>query len=92
MNAIAGSAVPRLLPGIRLRRDLVRDQWVLLAPERVIELDDVAYEVLSRIDGEASVDSVVDALAEAFDADRAEVAADVAELIDDLVGKRVLTT
>ncbi|WP_049622797.1 pyrroloquinoline quinone biosynthesis peptide chaperone PqqD [Frateuria defendens] len=90
MSALAGSAVPRLLPGMRLRRDLVRDQWVLLAPERVIELDDIAYEVVSRIDGVRSVDALVDILAAEFDADRAQVAADVLDLLDDLVAKRVL--
>nr|WP_237561504.1 pyrroloquinoline quinone biosynthesis peptide chaperone PqqD [Frateuria defendens] len=75
---------------MRLRRDLVRDQWVLLAPERVIELDDIAYEVVSRIDGVRSVDALVDILAAEFDADRAQVAADVLDLLDDLVAKRVL--
>ena len=34
---LAGVARPRLPRGVRLKHDDVRDEWLLLAPERVLE-------------------------------------------------------
>lgn len=90
MTALAPSDVVRLAPGVRLHRDAVREQWVLLAPERVIELDDIAYEVLSRLDGQRDIDALVALLAHDFQADPAEIRSDVLELLDTLIGKRML--
>lgn len=79
--------MPKLPRGVRLKRDDVRDQWLLLAPERVIKLDMIAHEILKRCDGKAQVASIVDGLALNFSADRAQVDADVRELLQGLVDK-----
>lgn len=82
---------PRLAPGVRLHFDRTRDAWVLLAPERVLETEGPASEILRRCDGSRTVSQLIDELATIYNADRAEIAADVTELLAELVGKRMLS-
>jgi len=81
---------PALAPHVRLRFDAARQSWVLLAPERVVLLDETAHAVLSRVDGATRADAIAAALAEEYDAPVAEIAADVAALLDDLRGQGLL--
>jgi len=83
-------ARPRLAPGVRLKYDEARTCWVLLAPERVLMPDETALEVLQRLDGKKSIDDLVGELATAYDADRGEILADVTDLLNGLLEKRVL--
>jgi len=78
------SAAPSLAPQVRLRHDAARGQWVLLAPERVVVLDEIAHAILSRVDGQTSIEAIVAALAREYDAAEAEIAADVREALEDL--------
>ena len=87
---ISGDAVPRLPRGVRLRYEERRGEWMLLAPERVLKPDGIAIEILKRCDGEASLDAIIDGLAEQFEADRDEVARDVREFVAELAAKRML--
>jgi pyrroloquinoline quinone biosynthesis protein D len=82
---------PRLAPGVRLHFDKTRDAWVLLAPERVLETEGPASEILRRCDGSRTVPQIIDELAAVYNADRAEIAGDVSDLLADLVAKRMLT-
>ncbi len=81
---------PHLPRGVRLRHDETRGQWTLLAPERVLQLDPIAVEVLKRCTGEASLAAIVDDLAATFAADRARIDADVRAMLAGLVEKKVL--
>jgi coenzyme PQQ biosynthesis protein PqqD len=83
-------ARPRLAPGVRLKYDEARACWVVLAPERVLMPDETALEVLQRLDGQKTVDALVNELVTAYDADRGEILADVTELLNGLLEKRVL--
>lgn len=85
-------AVPRLARGAKLREDKARGRWVVLAPERLFVPDETALEVLKLLDGARSVDAVVDDLAARFAAPREEIAADVLEMLRDLVEKGVVTS
>lgn len=87
---IAGSAVPRLPRGIRLRYDEARAEWILLAPERVLKPDPIALQILQRCDGSATLDEIIDGLAAEFGAERTEIAGDVREFLSDLAAKRML--
>ena len=60
---IGEDSVPRLPRGVKLRFDKQRDQWVVLAPERVFVPDPIALEIIKRCDGEATVGAIVDDLA-----------------------------
>jgi pyrroloquinoline quinone biosynthesis protein D len=74
-------------PGVRLHEDRARARWVVMAPERMLVPDEIALEVLRLVDGTRDLDSIVDALAAKFAAPRAEIATDVAALLDDMAEK-----
>jgi pyrroloquinoline quinone biosynthesis protein D len=84
MTEIADAARPYLPRGVRLTHDKARDRWLLLAPERVIELDDIALAILRLCDGATPLSDIADRLAETYTADRAEILADVREMLADL--------
>lgn len=44
-------SIPFLPRGVRLHHDNVRGQEVLLGPERALMLDQIACEILKRVDG-----------------------------------------
>jgi pyrroloquinoline quinone biosynthesis protein D len=87
---LATASRPRLAPGVRLRFDATRQSWTLLAPERVLMLDEIACEIIKRCDGAADVAAMVTELAQAYSADRTEIEGDVQALLADLVEKRIL--
>ena len=64
---------PRLARRVRLRYDEVRDQHVLLLPERVIVLSESAAEILGLVDGERDEAAIIAELQRRYpDADLAE--------------------
>jgi pyrroloquinoline quinone biosynthesis protein D len=81
---------PRLAPGVRLHFDKTRDAWVLLCPERVIEAEGPASEILRRCDGTRSVAAIIDELTAIYAAERTVIAQDVTEMLTELAGKRLL--
>ena len=81
---------PRLAPGVRLHFDAKRDAWVLLGPERVIEIEGPASEILRRCDGTRSIGQIVDELAALYTADRAEIEGDVRDMLAELAAKRMV--
>lgn len=81
---------PRLAPGVRLHFDKTRNAWVLLGPERVIEAEGPAPEILRRCDGSRTTEQIVDELAALYTADRAVIAGDVNDMLADLVTKRLV--
>jgi coenzyme PQQ biosynthesis protein PqqD len=87
---VPDAAVPRLPRGVRLRQDAARGGWVLLAPERILQPDAVAVEILTRVDGQASLAQIVDSLAAAFSAERAQIDADVRAFLGNLAEKGFL--
>ncbi|WP_340117223.1 pyrroloquinoline quinone biosynthesis peptide chaperone PqqD [Pelagibius sp. 7325] len=87
---ITEKSVPGLPVGVKLRFDKQRDQWVILAPERLFVLDTIALEIVKRCDGAASVGEIVDDLAATFAAPRDVILKDVGALLQDLADKRIL--
>ncbi len=88
---IPENSIPRLARGVKLRFDKQRDTWVLLGPERVFVLDEIAHQIVKRCDGEVSLAAILDDLAAAFTAPRAVIAQDVHALLLDLNGKGAIT-
>jgi pyrroloquinoline quinone biosynthesis protein D len=87
---IADDAKPRLPRGVRLKHDDTRNEWLLLAPERVVKADPIAVEILKRCDGVATLGEIIDGLAAQFKADRSRVAADVKTMLGELTAKRMV--
>ncbi len=88
---IEGTSRPRLAAGVRLQEDKVRGRWVVQAPERMIVPDDIALAILYLLDGERSLDAVVDELAGRYAAPRQEIAADVTAMLEELAAKGIVT-
>lgn len=90
MSAIAQDKRPRLLSGCRTKYDKVRGIWVLLAPERAIKLDPIGAAILAETDGTRDFGSVVDILAEKYNAPRDQIAGDAATFLGSLIEKRMM--
>jgi pyrroloquinoline quinone biosynthesis protein D len=89
-GAISAQSKPHLPRGMHLKHDATRDEWLLMAPERVLKLNAVAVEILKRCDGTATLGEIVDQLAAAFAAERARIDTDVRALLAELVAKRMV--
>jgi coenzyme PQQ biosynthesis protein PqqD len=85
--AVTASSVPALRRGIRRRFDETRQAHVLLGPERVIVLDEIAVAITGLVDARNSVAEISRVLAERFAADYTVVEADVTAFVQDLVDK-----
>jgi pyrroloquinoline quinone biosynthesis protein D len=84
-------SVPRLAAHMKLRFDKARETWTIQAPERSFMLDPIAHQVVSRLDGVATVGALIDDLCRSFpDAPSDVIGADVTKLIQDLADKSVL--
>jgi pyrroloquinoline quinone biosynthesis protein D len=81
---------PRLAPGVRLHFDATRSMWMLLGPERVIEAEGPANEILRRCDGTRTIGEIIDELAALYTAERGEIAGDVNDMLAELAAKRML--
>ncbi len=90
---VSAESIPKLVRHAKFRFDKARDKWIILAPERVFELDDVAYEVISRCDNERSVEQIVDNLCEKFDqVSRDVILTDVTSMLQNLADKGFVVT
>ena len=81
---------PVLPRGVRLKFDEVRDQWMLLAPERMIKLNPVSVEILKLCTGDRDLAAIIDDLAKTFEAPRERISADVGAMLAQLVSKRLV--
>jgi pyrroloquinoline quinone biosynthesis protein D len=87
---ISEQAVVRLPSGVRLKRDEVRDRFVLLAPERTLVMDPIGVAILGEIDGIKTVRQMIDSLASAYAADPQIIGSDVKAFLLDLASRRIL--
>jgi pyrroloquinoline quinone biosynthesis protein D len=77
--------------GVRLRHDRERNCWTLMAPERVIVLDEIAHQVIVDIvESDGLLAGVIDRLSQLFDAPRDEIANDVIDMLQPIVDKQFI--
>lgn len=81
---------PRMPRHIKLRHDTGRGRWIILAPERVFNPDDIAVEVLKLCDGARSVEDIAEALSAEYQAPLEVIRADILVLLQDLADKGVV--
>ena len=80
--------IPKLPRHAKLRFDEARKKWIINAPERVFELDEIAAEVMQLVDGKASIISIVDILVKKFEgASKDIVKKDVLSMLQPLAEK-----
>jgi pyrroloquinoline quinone biosynthesis protein D len=87
---IAETSRPRLARTVRLREDTVRGIWTILAPERVFTPDPIAVAVLQLCDGNRDCGVIARQLAQAYEADAAQILADIVPMLQDLADKGVI--
>lgn len=75
---------PFLPRGVRLARDHVRGQTVLLAPEKAVALDGIGVAILSRVNGDSTLDDIVTDLAATYSAPRDQIETDVQRFLQGL--------
>ncbi len=85
-------SVPKLPVHVKLRFNEQREQWVVLAPERLLVPDETSLEILQHCDGEVSVSGIVDVLADKYDAPRETIGKDVIDLLQGLADKGFIAT
>jgi pyrroloquinoline quinone biosynthesis protein D len=67
-TAIGLSHQPRMANHFRLQWEEVQKSWVLLYPEGMVKLNGSAGEILHRLDGVKTVQTIVDDLERQFEA------------------------
>jgi len=75
---------PALARGVRLRNDPITGEPVLLFPEGVLPLDTTTHDIILRCSGQATLASIVLALAEEYETDPETVRVDVCECLAQL--------
>jgi pyrroloquinoline quinone biosynthesis protein D len=83
---VGEESTPKLAAHVTMKFDKHRDRWVILAPERVLMLDQIAAEILNRCDGK-SVAAIIDDLTATFEAPRQDIANDVIAMLQDMADK-----
>lgn len=77
---------PKLAPGVKLRTNPARGA-MLLGPERILEIDEIAQSIVAQFDGTKRVSEIALALAKEYDANAADIRADIDALLKDLTAK-----
>ena len=81
------SVVPRFPKHVKFKYNKPRDEWVILAPERLVKLDDIAVEILKLIDGKKTVKIISTEVSEKFKAPSEVILSDVKEMLQQLSDK-----
>ena len=80
--------IPKLPRHAKLRYDQARKKWIINAPERVFELDEIAAEIMQMLDGALSIKQIVDKLAIKFtNAPVEQISRDVVIMLQSLADK-----
>ena len=82
--------IPLIPRGVRLHFDRVRENWVLLAPERSITLDPIGLAILNAVDGISPLSVIAQDLAARYDAPLDLITTDLHEFVTDLMDRRIL--
>jgi pyrroloquinoline quinone biosynthesis protein D len=86
------ASMPALRRGVRRQFDATRQCAILMAPERVIVLDEIGDAIIASLGPAISVDTITKQLAERFDATPEEVGPDVLGFLQELSEKGLLAS
>jgi pyrroloquinoline quinone biosynthesis protein D len=87
---VTGESKPALPAFIKLRHDAGRGRWVVLAPERVFEPDEISVEILKQCDGQTAVTAIAERLSKEYNAPLADILADTISMLQELADKGVV--
>ncbi|MEM1371599.1 MAG: pyrroloquinoline quinone biosynthesis peptide chaperone PqqD [Pseudomonadota bacterium] len=89
---VDAATTPKIPRHIKLRHDAERDRYLLLAPERVFDPDEISVAVIKLCDGERSVQDIAAVLAEQYQAPVDVICSDIIEMLQDLADKGVIAS
>ncbi|HEY1855867.1 pyrroloquinoline quinone biosynthesis peptide chaperone PqqD [Acidocella sp.] len=84
------TSVPALKRGVRRHFDKARNTQVLMAPERVIMLDDVGDAIVSECDAVSSVEEITLRLSARFATPAENIEGDVLAFLQELLDKGLI--
>lgn len=76
---------PRLRAGTKLKHDRHTERWMLVGPERALDLSDTARAIVELCDGTRTEAEIARELALRFDAPSPKIEEDVARLLGELL-------
>ena len=80
--------IPKLPRHAKLRYDEPRKKWIINAPERVFELDEIAAEIIQLVNGEFSIEIIISELTKKFNgAPKDVISKDVLAMLQSLADK-----
>lgn len=88
---IEAASLPAFPRHVKFHFNKQREQWVILAPERLLVPDETSVEILQLCDGKASVTGIVGKLVEKYNAPPDVIMKDVIRMLQDLADKGFLT-
>jgi pyrroloquinoline quinone biosynthesis protein D len=88
---IEPASVPAFPRHVKFHFNKQREQWVILAPERLLVPDETSVEILRLCDGVTSVNGIVGKLVEKYNAPHDVILKDVTAMLQDLADKGFLT-
>jgi pyrroloquinoline quinone biosynthesis protein D len=77
-------ARPVLAPHVRLQKDRITGEPVLLSPESILALNATSHAIVARCDGQRSVEKIIEELALEYEAPIDALRDDVIELLTEL--------
>lgn len=89
--SVSEDSILKFTRGHRLQHDRVRDVWLIQAPEKAFIADPIAAAILRLVDGTRPLGTLIDTLAETYQAPRDVIAADVQTLLASLIEQKVLS-
>ena len=84
------TSIPSFCAGVQFKYVAARNDWVLLAPERLFQPDEHSVEILKLIDGVRNLETIIADLARRFDAPQDLITGDVTALLQNLIDKGVV--
>ena len=84
MISLTQHSRPALARGVRLRDDPITGGPILLYPEGVLELDETTHDIIRRCSGDATLESIILALANDYEVDAETLQRDVCECLEQL--------
>lgn len=87
---VKAESVPKFPRHVKFHFNKQREQWVILAPERLLVPDETSVEILKMLDGEKTVNDIVKTLVEKYNAPSDVILKDVLAMLQDLADKGFL--
>ncbi len=78
---------PKFPKHVKLKYNKPRNEWVILAPERLVKLDKISVEILQLVNGMNNVQDISSTLAKKFSAPEEVILKDVTNLLQTLADK-----